>query len=851
MDKYLEYYQFREVDENGKDIYMYCTVKEKDGKITFSILRNYNDGLEELKKFANANKIYTTEDLINSDNLHVQMSNDDFRKHLEENYNVRINNKSLLNLDGKRRIFKREEIDFAKVLQEEPESQKQGSTESLKNFKEGIDDPKTESDDGNKEEIAEAEGEKTEAEEEKTEAEEGADKVMPEEPKFLASLEKIAKKVAEKLNIKKLRIKKILIGLGIVAAVGASIKACGSKSGNTSDLYLDGATYSNSNSTEDDELQDPPIEYYDTEVTVTPEPTATTIPDNFEAYLSSQGSDTTKEYMRSFKANLAKFNGFARNYIDVSKNSRLGLDTDNFTAYEMALLGSQFGKDVTNVSTYYDGDTVYKNYQKVNSVLKQLATVQTASSGFADTLTDSDQKAFYQKYENLIIDLNNTTNKDEKMAKAEKILSEIKTDYIVDSESYKKEDLFRSNPKYIATMPLIRSFYDRTKGCNYDNAISKDKMKELSTAYKEVVTENIFAARNSINVVENVTPSYEMYMKVIADDLNSQDLYVIDDERNIKDTALYQENKKLPAKEKVVEVTPTPTATPIPTATPAPVETSSNYTYYDSNDYYTYDDNSNYEYVDDSSTADEVFTPELDDSVGVAEEEVVETPVETPEESKEETDNSWSDQIIESDEGTGEITPEPAPDTTTPEVTVDDNQVFESEEEIVNDMNDTISNGGYAQVPDGWTIDDEYLIDGSNVIDGSVTDISIEPAETATEEVPTYQEDTTTQTDEVAAPAEENYDTVSYSEPEEAAIEEVPIYDETSDSDIYDETAEESLDLEELAASADSASTVDQIVAYNESGINAIPVYDKETNTWHVEVIDDTNQEVKTTQYNI
>ncbi len=38
-------------------------------------------------------------------------------------------------------------------------------------------------------------------------------------------------------------------------------------------------------------------------------------------------------------------------------------------------------------------------------------------------------------------------------------------------------------------MPLVRSFYDRTKNCGYDNAIDSSKMAELSKAYKTVVKE--------------------------------------------------------------------------------------------------------------------------------------------------------------------------------------------------------------------------------------------------------------------------------------------------------------------------------------------------------------------------
>lgn len=84
-------------------------------------------------------------------------------------------------------------------------------------------------------------------------------------------------------------------------------------------------------------------------------PTVTPTPDysKFDNCLANSDA-VTKNYMNKFRYNLKNFNSLARNYVDSSKNSRLGLDTSDYTVLQMALLGENFGDNVTNVSKYWN-----------------------------------------------------------------------------------------------------------------------------------------------------------------------------------------------------------------------------------------------------------------------------------------------------------------------------------------------------------------------------------------------------------------------------------------------------------------------------------------------------------------
>ena len=77
MDKYLEYYQFHETDENGNTVCLYCVaVQTRDGRTVIQFIEDYDDAIGELKDFAYDNQIYTTEELKKNSHLHLQISND-------------------------------------------------------------------------------------------------------------------------------------------------------------------------------------------------------------------------------------------------------------------------------------------------------------------------------------------------------------------------------------------------------------------------------------------------------------------------------------------------------------------------------------------------------------------------------------------------------------------------------------------------------------------------------------------------------------------------------------------------------------------------------------------------------
>ena len=809
MYKYLEYYQFHEIDENGDVVCLYCVVKENNGKISFQFIKDYEEALNELREFAYDNDLHTTDELRKSSKLHLQEDNKTFRELLRNKYDY--------------------------------------DTSDIENFNDKI---------GHVEEVEETIDYRD---------------VLNNKP---VNKNKVIEKI-KKLKFKGVKNFAVKVGIAVsVVALGiAGIKGC-SKKGTTKDLNTESyavdpqmveaeseekANANNQNST-DSSVNYDAQDFSDL-----------SNESNFQIYLR-QSCETTKNYMNEFKEQLAAFNSVARNYIDVSKNSRLGLDTDNYTAFQMAMLGSGFGSYADNVSTYWYHDDLYKNYVKTNDQLKQLATVQKQPSGFANALKGKERQDFYKKYENLIIDLNKTSDENEKIDKTENILSQIKADFNMDSDNYNPLELLKSNSKYVAVMPMVRSVYDRAKNGNYENIPAADKMKQLSLSYRKVVSNNILHALDSIDVKESVTPSYEMYMEEIARILDSVDLYVIDDERSIKDTALYQQNKTLPSR--VVEVTPTPT--PV-TNNNVDVETIEN-TGVAEVDVPNYDtDDDNYVYQEDTDTSSNTDTTSSNTDTST---DTVDSSEDTQTDTT--TEPSITDQIIESDEGTtDEITNDNSNSTDT---VIDDNQIIESEEDIANSMNDAINNGGYAETPDGWQIDDDYKQDGTNTIDGSVSNITIEDS-SATEEVPTTTEDTSTATEEISTTSddtsisneygiiesEEDYSapatesTYDSSASEESVItEETPVYDDTSYSTdttesnpVYSEevttyeTEEPVIEAQANVSNLTQDQVIDQVISYNANGINAIPVFNATNNSWHVEVVDTTTKEVQPMQYNI
>lgn len=809
MNKYLEYYQFHEKDEDGNTVCLYCVVKESFRGVSFQFISDYDMALDELKEFAYDNELYTEDDLKNSNKLHLQTTNKDFRDLLKKKYNY--------------------------------------DTSEIENFNDKI---------GQVEEV---------------ESPINFSGILNNTPiKKINIMEKL-----KKLKIK--GIKKLAIRSGIIVSaliLGFTwIKGC-SKKGTTENLKTEDYTIDpqmieaeNEAKAEanNQEITDD-VTNYDSQDPID-------LQDNnsssyFQTYLN-QSCEVTKNYMTDFKNNLSTFNGVARNYIDTSKNSRLGLDTNNYTAFQMVLLGSGFGSYADNVSSYWYHEDLYQDYMKTNDQLKQLATVQKQSSGLANTLKGKERQEFYKKYENMIIDLNKTNDIQEKQSKAENILSQIKIDFNMDSENYNPEEILRSDSKYIAVMPMVRSVYDRAKDSNYENTPAADKMKQLSLAYRKVVSDDLLRALDSIEVKPSITPSYEMYMDEIGRLLDSVNLYVIDDERNIRDTELYKQSKKLPAKE--IEVTPTPT--PVDNSN-VDVETIENtgVAEVDIPVYTTSDDN--YEYQEDTTNSnDNVQNETTDNNAEIVEDNTTDNTVSSP---------PIADQIIESDEG---ITDENTNDNNTSNTITDDNQIIESEEDIANSMNDTINNGGYAEAPDGWQIDDNYKQDGTDIIDGSVSDITIGDS-TGSEEVPNTSEDTTSNDYSIIESEEDYVEPVIDTEPEattdekNTVTEEVPTYDEksystdTAESEpVYDETSysidteptyqEEEATIYEteesvLEASADQTEAgltqeqaIDQVISYNTNGINAIPVFNASDNSWRVEVVDTGVKEVQPMQYNI
>ena len=840
MNNYIEYYQFHEKDKDGNDVCMYCFVKLNAGNITFHFTDDLQEAINELREFAYSNNIYNPTDLLESKKLHLQVSNKDFRDFLWKKY--RYTSETVENFHdsiGEDAVMTNN-LDFAKIL----------------NSKAVINN------DPSKEEVEEEEN-KTSERKAKREARQKARK----EKGLLGIVKEKLDYFINENGIKKFAIRSGLIfgAVTMLGVVGIKLKSCG-KSGTTDDLTIESTTddtYTYNKHIDPEQYaydeQDPQDLVDENKDLVDIEPTATPTPDysKFDNCLANSDAPT-KNYMNKFRYNLKNFNSLAKNYADYTKNSRLGLDTSDYTVLQMALLGEKFGDDVTNVSKYWNYS--YEDYKQVNKQIKQLATVQKDTSGFSKILVNPDDQAFYEKYENLIIDLNRATDDNEKIAQAESILAQIKEDFKLDNDLASKENMFRGNSKYIATMPLVRSFYDRTKNCGYDNAIDSSKMSELSKAYKTVVKENITSALNSVDVNFNASPSYSDFVEAIKSDLEAKDLYVIDDVRDITDTSLYQKNKELPHK---VVVTETVETTPAPTVTEAVSDNSDYYAASSTNDNYTYTDDTSSSDTDTSSELEEITGDDSStgsDDTTSNEDENTSEDENTNEDQDDNNSEISEDQIIESDEGTNENTD--ADNSSSGDTTTDDDQIIESEEEIAGSINDTINNGELAEIPDGWEINDEYK-DGNN-IDGSISDITIEgdnntgsgDISSADEEVPTYEENTTSEAatysndipvyDEPVTSDVETYsDVSSYDEGTISDIDNYSTDTYTEDTPVYEEevaSSQTDTNDDQMVASMTPDAIVDQVLSYNANGINAVPVYDTNTGSWRTQIIDEPAQ---------
>ena len=133
MNKYLEYYQFHEKDEDGNIICLYCIVKSNDNKVDLQFISDYDEALEELRNFAYDNKIHNVDELKNSSRVHLQATNKEFRNMLENKYDFDTSNIDNFNEVIGHVKSVENPIDFGKILNPKP-TKKNSVIEKLKNL---------------------------------------------------------------------------------------------------------------------------------------------------------------------------------------------------------------------------------------------------------------------------------------------------------------------------------------------------------------------------------------------------------------------------------------------------------------------------------------------------------------------------------------------------------------------------------------------------------------------------------------------------------------------------------------------------------------------------------------------
>ena len=331
MNNYIEYYQFHEKDKDGNDVCMYCFVKLNAGNITFHFTDDFGEALDELREFAYNNNIYNPADLLESDKLHLQVSNQNFRDFLWKKY--RCTTEAVDNFHDSigEDIVVPNKLDFATILNSKavingtPENEEENPKKAERKAKR-----------------------------------EARKKAIKEKGFFGSIKEKLGNYITEN-GIKKFAIRAGLI-FGAITALGVGagkLKACGSKSGTTDDLVVEYNNDDDNNYTYNKHIdpeqyaydgQDPQDLVDDDKDLVDMVPTVTPTPDysKFDDCLANSDA-VTKNYMNKFRYNLKNFNSLARNYVDSSKNSRLGLDTSDYSFGYIA--GWSSGKEVKELKS--------------------------------------------------------------------------------------------------------------------------------------------------------------------------------------------------------------------------------------------------------------------------------------------------------------------------------------------------------------------------------------------------------------------------------------------------------------------------------------------------------------------
>ena len=239
-------------------------------------------------------------------------------------------------------------------------------------------------------------------------------------------------------------------------------------------------------------------------------------------------------------------------YKEEKSSAKLSHTVDEVSA--MYLLYNDINPETVNEiyqSTTLDTKQLRKdliNAQKQDSLAHN---IQTRTINKDKLFTDSKAKKFYNKYEEIFIKMNDTSNYNKKTEYKKKFYDMVRSDLSgMASNSYENVD---------SSKIIIKEFVDamRRVKIDVDNKLTDQEMKYINGILENVVDKKIKdivtkqSARNMVATVDitgeivDTNPYYSEFKDAIVKELEAKDsYYTTDDNRDIRDYKKFKKNTK-------------------------------------------------------------------------------------------------------------------------------------------------------------------------------------------------------------------------------------------------------------------------------------------------------------------
>ena len=452
---------------------------------------------------------------------------------------------------------------------------------------------------------------------------------------------------------------------------------------------------------------------------------------DFATLLAHTKNAAKKNFMKNFDAFLQYFNvDFANRHSDYDKDTKLCLSTEETTALYLAYNGKNMSNDQLLAvfdQTTLDSATLIDQYKAAYLQMMLAATVQTEPTKMDLLIADAEGKEFYQKYENLNIAFNTATSEAEKKQIASEFVQMTIADFKLDQavEGFEHDTLAAKGIKdyYSSVLPIVAAMYNKSLAYGSDYTFTEAQITELNgDALCDVAAQNINTATDRLMVAQQVNqektedPSYANFMRAEQEALTKADAYHLDN-RDISNTNIFKDSIPNGHIDEKQESATTQTQTTTSTETQKEQWSEST-------------TETRTETTQQAVSREEAVQAVGEETVQQAEQQadvaagIPQANQDAQQQAEQEADGVQEEQQAIEDQKGEQI------DQTIKE----ENEKLEQD---IQDMNDTIDQGGTATVPDdsNINIDDSYLNpDGS--ISGSVSDITTTPEGPVNEPLP-------------------------------------------------------------------------------------------------------------------